>query len=132
MNDSPVVLALKLAESTVGSALALTPSKCSAVLSAMRLHLPYVWWESGPALLLCGREYQPVAGAGVGAAWHTHDFQHLKVDPALIAPIPGMKRQSGPSAWFYHDGNAPWHGKDYAEAYHHLLQANIKALEDAA
>ena len=132
MNDAPVLLALKLAEFTVSSAIALTPSKCSTVLSVMRLHLPYVWWESGPALLLCGREYQPVAGAGVGAAWHAQDFPHLLVDPALIAPITGMKRQAGRSAWFYHDGTAPWHKKDCAEAYRHLLRANISALEGAA
>ena len=131
MNDSPVLLALKLAEFTVSSALNLSPSKCATVLSEMRLHLPYVWWGD-TALLLCGREYQPVASAGVGAAWHMQDFHHLLVDPALIAPIPGMKRQSGSTAWFYHDGNAPWHSKDFAKAYLRLLQANIAAWEGAS
>ena len=132
MSDTPVRLALMLAQSTVENALDLTPAKCSTTLSIMRLHLPYVWLESGSRLLLCGREYQPVACAGARSSWATRDFQHLTVDPALIAPIPGMKRQSGSAAWFYHDGNAPWHSKDYAKAYLRLLQANIEALEGKA
>ena len=132
MTETPVILALKLAQSTVKIALDRTPSKCSTALSVMRLHLPYVWWESGSGLLLCGREYQPVGGAEAWSSWNARDFQHLTVDPALIAPIPGMKRQSGSAAWFYHDGNAPWHSKDCAKAYFRLLQANIEALEGKA
>ena len=127
MSDSPVILALRLAENTVTRALDLTPSKCATALSQMRLHLPYVWWGD-TALILCGREYQPVGGADSFTEWRTQDFAHLTIDPALIASIPGMKRQGGPAAWFYDDSSAPWRGKAYAKAYLELLRVNINAL----
>jgi hypothetical protein len=127
MCDSPILLALKLAERTVNNTLNLSPSKCQTVLSEMRLHLPYVWWGDA-TLLLCGREYQPVGGAGVCASWREQDFSHLTIDRALIAGIPGMLRQKGASAWFYHDGNSPWRSKAYAKAYLELLRVNIETL----
>ncbi len=130
MTDRPVILVLKLAASTVENALYLTPAKCSCVLSAMRLHLPYVWWAStGGTVLLCGREYQPIGSVCAGCSWTPSDFNHLTISASTVGNIPGMKKNSGLNdRWFYHDGNSPWHSKDCANAYLKLINANIDAL----
>lgn len=132
--ESPLVLALMLAEESLTGDYWRHKRYSAAAVQALWNHLPYCWHPMAESddLILLSRNYKPMGMAPRRISVRYEDYPQLTAPRTVIHGLGGFHRNRSPdepARWFYNDVTAPWNGKRHAATLLDLIRASIDALQ---